>query len=481
MLQAALEREASQFCRLDRARAEAELADPEKAKDADELATKTLLEQILLKMKNLREELSKNSTLRDTLVSGLGEMGEAAAAQLEAVRSDLTNLELPPDEARALGSISSDLELFVEQSAKQRGKVSAPRELSRALAPLKEVAAGVERGVRNELDTVERRLAASGQEVDEAQRTGMEKRVQVLTKELHVLRDVSGRDEIAKVLHGMSQVVQGVVVRASKRMTMRDKAKDKSLAAKEQQVREMRAEAEQMREQLFQENIALKEERGALQENISQLGSDLASRDTTIAELQEVIGQRDRSIVEIQQKEQQQQQELAAAQAAEAAAARQLAVQQQQMAAAAASGAPGAAAAAAAPVVVSDGLHAAPSAQRAPAFSISNESGGGVRAPAAPRASGLTHLTTESLGGLSGDAAREVQEMVGRLGASEHRLALTDTALRVHEAQLESQPPNPARTPSPNPNVTPPLPFPLTRREMRSSWRCALRHRRQGV
>ena len=58
-------------------------------------------------------------------------------------------------------------------------QVSAPRELSRALAPLKEVAAGVERGVRNELDTVERRLAASGAEVDEAQRQGMEKRVQV--------------------------------------------------------------------------------------------------------------------------------------------------------------------------------------------------------------------------------------------------------------------------------------------------------------
>ena len=181
---------------------------------------------------------------------------------------------------------------------------------------------------------------------------------------------------------------------------------------------------------------------------------------TTVALLQEVMGQRDRSIVELQQKEQQQAQELAAAQAAEAAAARELALQQQQKAAAAASGAPGAAAAAAtaAPVVVADGLHAAPSAQRAPAFSISNESGGGARASAAPRASGLTHLTTDSLVGLSGDAAREVQEVVARLGASEHRLALTDTALRVHDAQLESQPPNPARTPSPNPNpnLTPP-------------------------
>ena len=197
---------------------------------------------------------------------------------------------------------------------------------------------------------------------------------------------------------------------------------------------------------------------------------------TTVALLQEVMGQRDRSIVELQQKEQQQAQELAAAQAAEAAAARELALQQQQVAAAA-SGAPGAAAAAAtaAPVVVADGLHAAPSAQRAPAFSISNESGGGARASAAPRASGLTHLTTDSLVGLSGDAAREVQEVVARLGASEHRLALTDTALRVHDAQLESQPPNPARTPSPNPNPTPPL----TRREMRSSSRCVLRHRRR--
>ena len=253
VLQAALEREASQFCRLDRAREEAELADPEKARDADELGMKTLLEQMLLKMKNLREELAKNSSLRETLVIGLDEMGAAAAAQLDAVRSDLANLEPTTDEARALGSISTDLELFVEQSAKQRGKVSAPRELSRALAPLKEVAAGVERGVRNELETVERRLGATGAEVDEAQRQGMEKRVQVLTKELHVLRDVAGRDEIAKVLHGMSQVVQGVVVRASKRMTMRDKAKDKNLAAKEQQVKEMRAEAEQMREQLFQE------------------------------------------------------------------------------------------------------------------------------------------------------------------------------------------------------------------------------------
>ena len=38
-------------------------------------------------------------------------MGEAAAAQLEAVRSDLTNLELPPDEARDPGSLTLTLAL----------------------------------------------------------------------------------------------------------------------------------------------------------------------------------------------------------------------------------------------------------------------------------------------------------------------------------------------------------------------------------
>ena len=145
-----------------------------------------------------------------------------------------------------------------------------------------------------------------------------------------------------------------------------------------------------------------------------------------------MIGQRDRSIIELQQKEQQQAEELLAAQAAEEAAARELAVQQQQLAAA--SGTPTRTAATGAPVVVADGLHAAPSAQRAPAFSISNESGGGARA--APRASGLTHLTTESLGSLGSEAAREVQEVVARLGASEHRLGLTDAALRVRDAQL---------------------------------------------
>ena len=45
---------------------------------------------------------------------------------------------------------------------------------------------------------------------------------------------------------------------------MRDKAKDKSIAAKEQQVAQMKQEAEAMREALFKENVALKGEKAEL-------------------------------------------------------------------------------------------------------------------------------------------------------------------------------------------------------------------------
>ena len=100
--------------------------------------------------------------------------------------------------------------------------------------------------------------------VDDAQRTGMEKRIKALQKELHVLGDVVGRDDLGKVLHGSSQVLHAVVGRVTKRLSMRDKAKDKSIAAKEQQVAQMKQEAEAMREALFKENVALKGEKAEL-------------------------------------------------------------------------------------------------------------------------------------------------------------------------------------------------------------------------
>ena len=81
-------------------------------------------------------------------------MGAAASEQLEALRAELEHAEPGTDEARGAYAVCTDLELFVAQSAKQRAKVSAPKELGRALGPLKEVATSVERGVKSELEAV---------------------------------------------------------------------------------------------------------------------------------------------------------------------------------------------------------------------------------------------------------------------------------------------------------------------------------------
>ena len=72
------------------------------------------------------------------------------------------------------------------------------------------------------------------------------------------------KEDLGKVLHGLSQVLHAVVGRVTKRLSMRDKAKDKSIAAKEQQVAQMKQEAEAMREALFKENVALKGEKAEL-------------------------------------------------------------------------------------------------------------------------------------------------------------------------------------------------------------------------
>ena len=63
--------------------------------------------------------------------------------------------------------------------------------------------------VQAELETVNARLKAvdAGQEqADASQRAGMEKRQTVLNKELFVLGDVATKEELPRVLHGLSQV-----------------------------------------------------------------------------------------------------------------------------------------------------------------------------------------------------------------------------------------------------------------------------------
>ena len=68
VLQAALDKEAAQFLKADAKRQDLEATNPEKAKEmADDMSTKVLMDQILLKMKNLREELAKASSMRDAV------------------------------------------------------------------------------------------------------------------------------------------------------------------------------------------------------------------------------------------------------------------------------------------------------------------------------------------------------------------------------------------------------------------------------
>lgn len=340
VLQTALAKEAKVFLLKDSQRQASNAKDPEKAKlsmsdVADDMGARVLLEQMLLKMKNLREEINKTPGLTDALRTGLDEIAITADNQVgeiqrlvdeeNAVVADEKASGISPDEEaqvarrvtmEQLQLQSNDILLMGEQARKQRAKLDEKGDtpLRRGLslkdatlvvslqASLKEVATVVQRSVEAELEQVSKRLAEvleGAVEVDEAQKIGMEKRVQVLKKELHVLRDILGRDELGKVLHGLSQVVQGVVARTSKRMTMRDKAKDKTLAAREQQVTQMRQEAEQMREELFRENSALKDERSSLQSQLAELKTVNVALQTQLGEYGGLLEQRDAEISQL--------------------------------------------------------------------------------------------------------------------------------------------------------------------------------------
>ena len=88
-----------------------------------------------------------------------------------------------------------------EQARSHRAKLATAREEHKALAPLKEMAQVVERGVEAELATVTKRLAevAEGGGADEAQKSGMEKRVQVLKKEDEAANAATYACELEKV------------------------------------------------------------------------------------------------------------------------------------------------------------------------------------------------------------------------------------------------------------------------------------------
>ena len=88
-----------------------------------------------------------------------------------------------------------------------------------------------------------------------------------------VLSDVQTKQELPRVLHGISQVLQGVVLRAGKRLTAKDRQKEKSMREKEAQLERTRAEQEAMRAELVSENMRLKSELSAVTDENTGLRS----------------------------------------------------------------------------------------------------------------------------------------------------------------------------------------------------------------
>ena len=273
-----LQKDVDQYLGIEEQRGERELS------HEDQLSSKVLLEQMLLKMKNLREEMQTNGSMAEDVVTTLDNMAAAAEGQLERAKEAAEAAGTTTDEV-------ADLEMFLELAAKDRAKAESADGRKGFVDPsmasaLVELGDAISRSIQAELAQVESRLQAveTGKEnVDEQARAGMEKRVAVLKKELFVLGDIASKTELPRILHGMSQVLQGVVLRLGKRMQMKEKNKDKTLKEKEAQLERTRAEAETLRNELVAENSELKaQKQGLLSEN-EQLRIDLD-------ELQVVVG-----------------------------------------------------------------------------------------------------------------------------------------------------------------------------------------------
>ena len=189
----------------------------------DQVAVKLLLEQMLLKMKSLREELQSQAASKAEVVDTLYTMARAAEAQIERAKDSLYTMQqeqqntasgrTSPFDYSGLEREVADLELFVEIAGRQSDRA---RETSHAndtstLEPLLGLANAIARSVTVELEQVATRITAVDEgrdQVDAQQRAGMEKRQAVLNKELFVLGDVATKEELPRVLHGLSQVLR---------------------------------------------------------------------------------------------------------------------------------------------------------------------------------------------------------------------------------------------------------------------------------
>ena len=270
VLQSHLQKEVIDFLEQDHRSAEADKTHEE------QVASKLLLEQMLLKMKSLREELQSQAAIKQELVETLSTMGSAASQQIERLHELIAEEGSELEELRSsLEREVADLQMFCEVAGRHSARAQEAVPIDpRTLEPLVGLANAINRSVSAELTQVQTRLEAveSGKEsADDAQKAGMEKRQQVLNKELFVLGDVVTKEELPRVLHGLSQVLQGVVFRLGKRLTQKDKAKEKSMRDKENMIEKIRGESEALRTQLMEENRMLKEEREQLRTSNEQL------------------------------------------------------------------------------------------------------------------------------------------------------------------------------------------------------------------
>ena len=184
------------------------------------------------------------SSSEQEMVETLSTMADRAGGQIEMLRQAIEegshHGRSSPSTMASSARELADLELFVElgqQQQQQYDGTSTAVEEETTLGPLHNLAQVVSTLVESELQQVTERLGAFAPTGDESAdgeaKAGMEKRIGILNKERNVLGDVQTRHELARVLHGVSQVLQGVVLRAGRRLTAKDRQKERSIREKE--------------------------------------------------------------------------------------------------------------------------------------------------------------------------------------------------------------------------------------------------------
>ena len=129
VLQHNLQKEVINFLQLDREHEEKRLESGGETSNEEQVGSKLLLEQMLLKMKSLREELQSQAASKAEVVDTLYTMARAAEAQIERAKDSLYTMQqeqqntasgrTSPFDYSGLEREVADLELFVEIAGRQ--------------------------------------------------------------------------------------------------------------------------------------------------------------------------------------------------------------------------------------------------------------------------------------------------------------------------------------------------------------------------